>query len=84
MNTSTQGGKSKEDVLKEMVESGYYKGSNVLWASDALKAMEEYAAIRAVAFLNSIRDYERESHNLIGFDDRTSEELYTSFLEDTK
>lgn len=36
----------------------------------------------AIAFLDNIRNYERESHNLIGFDERTTEELYEIFASD--
>ena len=34
----------------------------------------------AIEFLESIRDYEREGRSLIGFDERTSEELYNIFI----
>lgn len=35
-----------------------------------------------IDFLDSIRDYERESHNMIGFDERTSRELVDQYLAD--
>lgn len=35
----------------------------------------------AIDFVESLRDYERESHNLLGFDERTTEELFDKFLE---
>ena len=35
----------------------------------------------AIDFLESIRDYEREGRSLIGFDERTSEELYNIFIK---
>lgn len=35
----------------------------------------------AIDFVNSLRDYERESRTLLGFDERTTEELFKKFLE---
>jgi hypothetical protein len=34
-----------------------------------------------IRFLDKIRDYERESHNLIGFDERESEEFVDIFID---
>ena len=34
-----------------------------------------------IIFLESIRDYEKESHNLIGFDERESKEFVELFLK---
>jgi len=34
-----------------------------------------------IEFVESLRDYERESHNLLGFDERETEELLEIFLK---
>jgi hypothetical protein len=59
-------------------------GSNgeLLTTEIALKAMEEYAELRSIKFVDSLRDYERESHTLLGFDERTTEELYLQFKKE--
>ena len=36
----------------------------------------------AIEFLDRLRDYERESHTLLGFDERTSEELFNQFIKE--
>lgn len=50
--------------------------------------MQEYADHEkenvAVAFLDSIRDYERESGKSICFDDRSSFDLYQYFIDNVK
>ena len=40
--------------------------------------------VDAIEFLNSIREYERESGNCICYDDRTSEELYNEYKNKKK
>lgn len=35
-------------------------------------------------FIDSLRDYTREGHIILGFDERTTEELYTIFQEQKK
>jgi hypothetical protein len=37
-----------------------------------------------INFCDSIRDYERESHNLIGFDERESSEFVDQYLSNHK
>ena len=34
-----------------------------------------------IEFVESLRDYERENHNLLGFDERETEELLEIFLK---
>ena len=36
-----------------------------------------------IHFLDSIRDYEKESHNMIGFDERESGEIVDVYLQDS-
>lgn len=40
------------------------------------ESIDELVKRKCVAFLNTVRDYERESLELICFDERTSEEFY--------
>jgi hypothetical protein len=54
----------------------------LLTTDHILKAMEEYAEQRSISFVDSLRDYERESHALLGFDERTTEELYQQFKKE--
>jgi hypothetical protein len=56
---------------------------DIVWAK-ALNALKDSplrdARSQAIAFADNLRDYERESHNLIGFDERTTDELYDIFI----
>ena len=44
-----------------------------------MEIAKKYAKQESVAFLESIRDYERENGERICFDERTSDELYEEF-----
>jgi hypothetical protein len=46
------------------------------------QAMEEYAELRSISFVDSLRDYELEGHTILGFDERTTEELYLQFKKE--
>jgi hypothetical protein len=59
--------KTAESVLEE---------ANKTMSKIVAQNVERQLKNGCILFLDSIRDYERESHNLIGFDERTSEELF--------
>jgi hypothetical protein len=74
---------SKEKVLNEkLLEASLTLSHNEY--KIMLSAMQEYADQEkekaAVAFLDSIRDYERESEKSICYDDRSSSDLYQYFI----
>ena len=82
--------KYKEDLrrgTREMVQ--YLLGEEVKDDSDIvdgytdtfMTGFEEYHEKSLVEFLNSIRDYMRESRNTLLNDERTSEEFVKIFLE---
>ena len=84
---------SKEDLrrgTREMVQ--YLLGEEVKDDSDIvdgytdtfMTGFEEYHEKSLVEFLNSIRDYMRESRNTLLNDERTSEEFVKIFLENQK
>ena len=51
--------------------------------AEMVNAKQPYTSEDMIAFLDSIRDYERESHNMICFDERDSKELL-KLWEETK
>jgi len=61
---------------------------NIITENQGLKLYKDNEVERfrklAIEFLDSIRDYERESGNKICFDERGSEELYDIFLKDRR
>ena len=67
----------KVDNIKHIVNRN--TGVNVL--DNIESAMSEYAEQEAIAFLDSIREYVRESHCNIAQDERTSKELYQLFKQ---
>jgi hypothetical protein len=73
---------SKEETLdKEVKSSGPYLTTDVVESGDALTAMDIWAQSQSIAFLDSIRDYERENGEQICYDERSSEDLYDIFIK---
>lgn len=65
-----------ENILDKnelQVQGNYYDGN-------CLDIAAKHAEKVAVKFLDSIRDYERESGKSICYDDRSSSELYKYFI----
>lgn len=82
--------KDKQEILKEEYERmftsqkyAYRVNRNMdeLWI---MPAMDSYAQMVAIDFLNNIRDYERENREQICYDERTSKELFNLFFQDNK
>lgn len=66
---------SSKEQKQEILKSKFQKAPDGEY-NPIHEAMSEYAKQEAIAFLDSIRDYIRESHNDLINDDRTSEQLY--------
>lgn len=79
----------QEEIINEVIPNGIV---NVKGKGDGKpqykaekdvirRCMTIYARQVAIAFLEDMRDYERESGSFIGFDERTSEEFYNLFID---
>ena len=68
--------KEKADLHNQFGNKGY----NCIPLRDALTIAREYAEEHAIAFLDSIREYERQGNNQICYDERESKELYDIWI----
>ena len=73
--------KTKEvhELHIRLAESESSLGINKHFTKASIDENNSIVKNHAIDFLESIRDYEREGRSLIGFDERTSEELYNIF-----
>jgi len=74
-----------EDILSDCEEFGYEFGEGSCFNEQEAKnrltdLFIELSNENAIQFLDSIRDYCRESGNNLGYDDRESKEFYDTWI----
>lgn len=76
---------SREEDLRKQLQDEHRKYTYYRDHCERLEAENERLKgereKHAIVFAESLREYERESRNLLGFDERTTEELYTEYLK---
>ena len=68
-----------EKTLNKRLFDHLHTGSMKLTDKEILSAMDAARKDEAMKVIESLREYEREYHSLIGFDESDSEEFYQIF-----